>query len=148
MNKKKILPAILSVLVLWMAITANATARRGVPVGLDQTKPAAAVPTIVRLPPGWQLNRMPMGPARTEVALAPDGSFLVFSATPDGTMAKAMLYRRPLDREEATVIPGTEAACAGHQRTGDDRRKHEAARAVPIVSENPGRVTRPAGGVS
>lgn len=83
----------------------------GVPVERNQTKPAVAVPTVVRLPPGWQLNRMPPGPARTEVALAPDGSFLVFSATPDGTMAKAMLYRRPLDREEATVIPGTEAAC-------------------------------------
>jgi len=83
----------------------------GVQAGLDQTKPAAAVPTIVRLPSGLQLNRMPMAPARTEVALAPDGRFLVFSATPDGTMAKAMLYRRPLDREEATVIPGTETAC-------------------------------------
>jgi serine/threonine-protein kinase len=83
----------------------------GVQAGRNQPKPTAAVPTIIRLPPGWQLNRMPMGPARTEVALAPDGRFLVFSATPDGTMARAMLYRRPLDREEATVIPGTEAAC-------------------------------------
>jgi len=83
----------------------------GVQAGRDQTKPAATVPTIVRLPSGLQLNRMPMGPARTEVALAPDGSSLVFSATPDGTMAKAMLYRRSLDREEATLIPGTEAAC-------------------------------------
>jgi serine/threonine-protein kinase len=83
----------------------------GVPVERNQTKPAAATPTVLHLPPGLQLNRMPMGPARTEVALAPDGRFLVFSATPDGTMAKAMLYRRPLDREEATVIPGTEAAC-------------------------------------
>jgi hypothetical protein len=83
----------------------------GVQAGRDQTKPAAAVPTIVRLPSGLQLNRMPMGPSRTEVALSPDGSILVFSATSDGTMAKAMLYRRPLDREAATLIPGTEAAC-------------------------------------
>jgi Tol biopolymer transport system component len=83
----------------------------GAPVDQNQTKPPAAIPVVVRLPPGLQLNRMPMGPARTEVALAPDGSFLVFSATPDGTMAKAMLYLRPLDRGEATVIPGTEAAC-------------------------------------
>ena len=111
MNRKKILTAFLAVLVLWMTCTANATALSGVPVGLDQTKPAAAAPEVIRLPPGWQLTRMPRGPFRTEVALAPDGSFLVFSATPDGTMAKAMLYRRPLDREEAAVIPDTEEAC-------------------------------------
>jgi len=111
MNRKKILAVFLAVPVLWMTFTASEMARSGVPAGRDQTKPAASVPTVVRLPPGWQLNRMPAGPARTEVALAPDGSFLLFSATPDGTMEKAMLYRRPLDREEATVIPGTEAAC-------------------------------------
>jgi serine/threonine-protein kinase len=83
----------------------------GVPSERSQAKPAATVATIVRLPPGWQLNRMPMGPSRTEVALAPDGSLLVFSATPDGTMAKAMLYKRPLESQEASVIPGTEAGC-------------------------------------
>jgi Tol biopolymer transport system component len=83
----------------------------GAPGDRDQAKPAASVLEVVRLPPGWQLNRMPVGPFRTEVALSPDGTLLVFSATPDGTMPKAMLYRRPLDRENATVIPGTEAAC-------------------------------------
>jgi len=83
----------------------------GVPAERDQTKPAAPIPEVIRLPPGTQLNRMRQGPSRTEVALAPDGTSVVFSATPDGTMAKAMLYRRPLDREAATVIPGTEAAC-------------------------------------
>ena len=83
----------------------------GVPTERNQAKPAAAVATVVRLPPGLQLNRMPPGPFRTELALSPDGRLLVFSATPDGTMPKAMLYQRPLDREEATVIPGTEAAC-------------------------------------
>jgi len=111
MNRKRILTAFLSVLVLGLTCTVKATTLSGVPAGLDQKKPAAAAPEVIRLPPGWQLNRMMIGPSRTEVALAPDGSFLVFSATPDGTMAKAMLYRRPLDREEATVIPGTEAAC-------------------------------------
>ena len=83
----------------------------GRPAERSQTKPAAAIPEVVRLPPGMQLNRMRQGPSRTEVALAPDGSSVVFSATPDGTMAKAMLYRRPLDRGEATVMPGTEGAC-------------------------------------
>ncbi len=110
MNRKKILTVFLAVPVLWMTFTATATALSGVPAGLDQTKPAA-VSEVIHLPPGWQLNKMMLGPARTEMALAPDGSFLVFSATPDGTMAKAMLFRRPLDREDAAVIPGTEAAC-------------------------------------
>ena len=106
MNRKKILTAFLAVLVLWMTFTVNATALSGVPAGLDQTKPAAAAPEVIRLPPGWQLTRMPRGPFRTEMALAPDGSFLVFSASPDGTMAKAMLFRRSLDREEADRDPG------------------------------------------
>jgi len=111
MNRKKILTAFLAVLVLWLTFAANATALSGAPAGLDQTKPAAAVPEVIRLPPGWQLTRMPLGPFRTEMALAPDGNSLVFSASPDGTMAKAMLFRRPLDREVSTVIPGTEEPC-------------------------------------
>jgi len=111
MNRKKILEALLAVPVLWMTFTVNAKALSGAPAGLDQTKPGAAAPEVIRLPPGWQLTRMPRGLFRTEVALAPDGSFLVFSATPDGTMAKALLYRRSLDRGESTVIPGTEAPC-------------------------------------
>jgi len=111
MNRKKMLTAILAILVLRIAFTANATARGGVPVGLDQTKPAAAAPEVIRLPPGWQLTRMPPGPFRTEIVLAPDGRSLVFSASPDGTMAKAMLFRRPLEGKEAAVIPGTEQPC-------------------------------------
>jgi len=111
MNRKKILTPLLTVLVLWMTFAANATARRGVPEGLDQTKPAAAAPEVIRLPLGWQLTRMPLGPFRTEIALAPDGRSLVFSASPDGSMGKAMLFRRPLDRLEAAVIPGTEEPC-------------------------------------
>ena len=111
MNRKKILPTFLAVPILWMTFTVNATALSGVPVGLDQTKPAAAVSEVIRLPPGRQLTRMPPGPFRTEIVLAPDGSSVVFSASPDGTMAKAMLFRRPLDRAESTVIPGTEEPC-------------------------------------
>jgi len=95
MSRHKILAGFQAIPVLFLAFAAE----------------AAGAPEVIRLPPGWQLNRMMPGPSRTEVALAPDGSFLVFSATPDGTMAKAKLFRRPLDREEATVIPGTEAAC-------------------------------------
>jgi Tol biopolymer transport system component len=75
-------------------------------------KPAAVsvIRAAVPLPPGMQLTRERQGPTRTEVALAPDGSYLVFSASPDGSTAKAMLYRRPLDRAEAAPIPGTEGA--------------------------------------
>ena len=99
---------------LWVALAIvglAAVTLIGRPAERSQAKPAATVATIVSLPPGWQLNRMPLGPSRTEVALAPDGSLLVFSATPDGTMAKAMLYKRPLDSREASVIPGTQAGC-------------------------------------
>src|SRR4030042_2905995 len=107
MNRKRILMAFLSVLVLGLTCTVKATTLSRVPAGLDQKKPATAAPEVIRLPPGWQLNRMmPEGPDRTDMALAPDGSFLVFSASPDGTTAKAMLFRRPLDRGEAAVIPG------------------------------------------
>jgi len=95
MNRKKILTAVSAVLALWMTSTAN----------------AAAAPEVIHLPTGWQLTRMPLGLFRTEIALAPDGSSLVFSASPDGTMAKAMLFKRPLDRHESTVIPGTEEPC-------------------------------------
>jgi len=111
MNRKKILMPLLAVLVLWMTFAANAPALSGAPAGMDQTKPAAAAPEVIRLPAGWQLNRMMPGPDRTEIALSPDGSVLVFSASSDGTMAKAMLFRRPLAGGEAAIIPGTEAAC-------------------------------------
>jgi serine/threonine-protein kinase len=111
MNRKKIFEALMAVPVLWMTSTVSAKALSAPPAGPDQTKPAAAVSEVIRLPLGWQLTRMPLGLFRTEIALAPDGRSLVFSATPDGTMAKAMLFRRPLDREESTAIPGTEEPC-------------------------------------
>jgi Tol biopolymer transport system component len=111
MNRKRIFAPLLTVLILGMIFTVTATVPSGAPAGLDQTKPAAAVSEVIHLPPGWQLTRMPLGPFRTEIALAPDGRSLVFSASPDGSMDKAMLFRRPLDREEATVIPGTEEPC-------------------------------------
>jgi serine/threonine-protein kinase len=47
---------------------------------------------------------------RTEIALSPDGTALVWSGSPDGTPEKASLYRRQLDEAEATRIPGTEGA--------------------------------------
>ena len=98
----------------WLVIAAVLLATAdliGIPAEPRQARTEAGVSEVIHLPPGWQLNRMPRGPYRTEVALSPDASFLVFSATPDGTMEKALLYRRALDRRDAAVIPGTDAAC-------------------------------------
>jgi Tol biopolymer transport system component len=95
MSRKRVLAGFLAISVLFLAFAAE----------------AAAAPDVIRFPAGLQLTRMPRGPFRTEMAFAPDGSFFVFSATPDGTMAKAKLYRRSLDRAESVVIPGTEAPC-------------------------------------
>jgi len=80
--------------------------------GLRKHLAVPVIRAVINLPPGIQLTRGSRGPTRTEIALAPDGSILVFSASPDGSDAKAMLYRRPLDRVEATAIPGTEGARA------------------------------------
>jgi len=100
MSKKRLSAAFLAAWVLGVPLLANATGRGSVPDS-----------EVIRLPLGWELMRMPLGPFRTEIALAPDGRSLVFSASPDGTMARAMLYRRSLDREESTVIPGVEQPC-------------------------------------
>jgi eukaryotic-like serine/threonine-protein kinase len=85
------------------------------PVGfVDDASQAgpAPPPEVLRLPDGWQLNRGSVGPMRTELALSPDGTSVVFSATPDGTMEKARLYRRYLDRPDAALVPGTpEGVC-------------------------------------
>jgi serine/threonine-protein kinase len=66
------------------------------------------VRTAIDISEGMQLTRGTMGPAFPEVALSHDGKFLVYSASLNGSVEKAMLYRRSLDRNEATPIPGTE----------------------------------------
>jgi serine/threonine protein kinase len=76
---------------------------------MRRPKAAQVIRATVSLPTGTALTRT-QGPIRTEVALSPDGSSLVFSASPDGSGSKAMLFRRPLDSTEATPIPGTEEA--------------------------------------
>ena len=99
----------------WALLFATAVLAAGTLIGVlierSLRKPATAqvIRAIVPLPAGMMLTRT-QGPIRTEVALAPDGSSLVFSASPDGSGAKAMLNRRPMDRAEATPIPGTEGA--------------------------------------
>jgi serine/threonine protein kinase/WD40 repeat protein len=68
------------------------------------------VRTTIELPPGTQLTNVGPAIARTEIAFTPDGMSIVFSASPNGTSAKAMLYRRSLDSAESTPIRGTEGA--------------------------------------
>ncbi|MGE5361665.1 MAG: hypothetical protein ACM3NQ_21830 [Bacteroidales bacterium] len=95
-----------------LAVLALGASLIGAPAIRDEQTPASAVPEVLRLPPGTQLPRMGRSPVRTEVELSPDGTSIVFSASPDGTMAKTRLYRRSLDRGEATLIEGTpEGAC-------------------------------------
>ncbi|MGE5361664.1 MAG: TolB family protein [Bacteroidales bacterium] len=94
-----------------LALLALGASLVGAPRDGGQATPAAVVPEVLRLPPGTQLTRMAI-PIRTEVELSPDGTVVVLSASPDGTMEKARLYRRPLDRPDAAIVPGTpQGAC-------------------------------------
>jgi serine/threonine-protein kinase len=74
------------------------------------TQPSPVMRSSIPLPTGTQLTRDRQGPIRTETALSPDGSCLVFSASTDGSESKSMLYRRAMGRAEASAIPGTEGA--------------------------------------
>ena len=71
-----------------------------------RASPAPRVVTrfTISLPPSDQFS---MG--RGGLAISPDGSFLVYSATASKTGTR-QLYLRPMDRNEATLIPGTEGA--------------------------------------
>ncbi len=61
-----------------------------------------------RTSPGPTESRPPeVRPGRTVIALSPDGRTLVFRAIQD---TGGQLFVRPLDRLEATAIPGTEGA--------------------------------------
>jgi len=70
------------------------------------TSPARLVVTrfTISLPPSEQFE---MG--RGGLAISPDGGYLVYSATDAKTGAR-QLYLRPMDRNEAALIPGTEGA--------------------------------------
>jgi serine/threonine-protein kinase len=99
-------PSVLSTLVLGAAGLIAAAEPAG------QAKPAAPATEVLRLPAGWQLNRGQRGPMLTEIALAPDGASVVFSASPDGTMPKARVYRQVLNGSQAALIPNIpEGAC-------------------------------------
>jgi Tol biopolymer transport system component/DNA-binding winged helix-turn-helix (wHTH) protein len=70
------------------------------------TSPARPVVTrfTISLPPSEQFEM-----SRGGLAISPDGSYLVYSASTARTGAQ-QLYLRPMDRNEAALIPGTEGA--------------------------------------
>jgi eukaryotic-like serine/threonine-protein kinase len=70
------------------------------------TNPAQPVVTrfTISLPPSDQFE-MPRG----GLGISPDGSYLVYSASSTKTGVQ-QLYLRPMDRNEAALIPGTEGA--------------------------------------
>lgn len=98
LNRTVAASSVLSALVLGAAAVIAATEPAG------QAKPAAPATEVVRLPAGWQLNRAPQGAMRTEIALSSDGTSVVFTATPDGTMPKARLYRQVLNGSQAALV--------------------------------------------
>jgi serine/threonine-protein kinase len=75
-------------------------------VGLIRSGPGAPARGIARVLVGVSpADELMREPTRTEVVLSPDGRTLVFSAVKGG---RQELYARPIDRLEATPIPGTE----------------------------------------
>jgi eukaryotic-like serine/threonine-protein kinase len=78
-------------------------------VALWRWWPARPAPPVltrftISLPPA---NQFSMG--RGGLAISPDGGYLVYSATASKTGTR-QLYLRPMDRNEATPIPGTDGA--------------------------------------
>jgi len=80
-----------------------------------RTTPAApVVRSRIDLPAGTQLiaGTEPSGKLltqnRTELALSPDGRYLVYSASSDGQESNARLYRHALENAKGEEIPGTE----------------------------------------
>ena len=63
---------------------------------------AAILPLEIRKPTDIPPNEI--GPA---IALAPDGTFLVYVGADPEVAGKTILWKRPLDRLEASPIPGT-----------------------------------------
>ena len=68
---------------------------------------APEVPFVNSLGFGSGSDETLQRPTRQSFALSPDGRFLVYAAS-DGKTTR--LYRRPMDQEQATLIPGTEGA--------------------------------------
>ncbi len=103
----KAIALLLGLMVVAMAVT--------IIYGLLRTPlPAPVVRSKIDLTAGTQLTagaapsdkRQTLN--RTELALSPDGRYLVYSAKTDGQESTAKLYRRPLNRAKAEEIEGAE----------------------------------------
>jgi hypothetical protein len=99
----------------WMAVTlvlgllVAALAAAVIYITWMKSPEQVVVQSTIELPAGTRLTGRPY-PSRTELALSPDGKYLVFSASPDGNASGAMLYRRALAQSEAEPVNGTEQA--------------------------------------
>jgi eukaryotic-like serine/threonine-protein kinase len=82
-------------------IVASVLAARGGPAP-DARVTAAVIPLALRTPTDLPLNEV--GPL---IAIAPDGSYLVFVGPDPEVAGMTALWRRSLDRLDASVIPGT-----------------------------------------
>ena len=79
---------------------------------------AAILPLEIRRPTDLPPNEI--GPA---IALAPDGSYIVYVGADPEVPGKTVLWKRPLDRLEASAIAGTRGA-QSPSVTGDGRSIH------------------------
>jgi len=75
-------------------------------IGLREPAARPVARLVIALPPALQLERS----ASPSVAIAPDGSQLIYVAMSPGS--RTQLYVRRLDRFEAVAVPGTEGASA------------------------------------
>ena len=87
----------------------------GVFLGRHLLRPPGAVPAVAHLqmgvaPADFLLPTFSVRPSRTAMAISPDGRLVVFSGARDATPSSRQLYRRQLDRPDATPLSGTEGA--------------------------------------
>ena len=106
---------------VWLATFVVAALLAGILVGPELMKflrpasPPPVVTTILKIQPGHWLDGMRSKldlerPSRTAIAVASDGSFIVYSAISENPAApaKPQIYLRRMDRMEAAPIPGSE----------------------------------------
>jgi serine/threonine protein kinase len=95
-EKRRILPY-----TLLTAAAVVLAALVGLWIGRSDEVPSSPSRFVIPFPAGGQPS------VGASVALSPDGEFLVYAATRNGT---SRLFLRPLDRLDATPIPGSEGA--------------------------------------
>jgi serine/threonine-protein kinase len=95
----------------WMAASAAVMLIVGIVAGLGLVKYFQQAPSIltvkstIKVEPGQQLVQ-----ARTAIAIASDGRFMVYNTSPvnPGPQAKAQIYLRRMDQTSAVPVAGTE----------------------------------------